>query len=635
MKKIFLFGILLAGMLSAVAMGGEGWIKNPANNHYYRVIEPISWMDAEAQAVEWGGHLVTINDEAEELWLRNQFGTFDRFWIGFNDRAEEGNWVWASGEPVNYTKWCLGEPNDSDGNEDAAVMNSLTVPTRDCWNDLTDWHHHRAIVETIWIRNPANSHYYRVTEPMSWMDAEAQAVEWGGHLVTFNSREEELWVRNTFGENENFWIGFNDLTTEGNWKWVSEEPVTYTNWWLGEPNNQGADGETENAAVMNFGGCEQIDGEWVCYFGDGWNDLHETHAFRAIIETIWKRNPVNKHYYRLTDSMSWAQAEDQAVEWGGHLVTLGSWQEELWIKNTFGENEHLWIGLNDIEEEGTWVWASGKPVAYTNWAEGEPNNWCGYSPQCEDAAVMNWDVCEGEPCYGDYWNDLAADGAQRGVVEKSLLEATIDIKPGSFPNSINLGSNGVIPVAILGLESFDVSLVDASTVVFGPAGTNMAHSNAHLEDVNDDGYTDMILHFRTQETGIQPEDTIACLTGELFDGRSIEGCDSIRIVPPGEEKIVTEQALPEKCILAQNYPNPFNPTTSIAFTLPFSTNWSLKIYNVAGQLVRSYEGMGAAGLNVITWDGKDKAGSDVSSGVYFYKLEAGQRSAIKKMIMLK
>ncbi len=221
-------------------------------------------------------------------------------------------------------------------------------------------------------------------------------------------------------------------------------------------------------------------------------------------------------------------------------------------------------------------------------------------------------------------------------IEEPKVSINIDIKPGSYPNSINLGSNGVIPVSILGLESFDVSLVDPSTVVFGPAGANMAHSNAHLlEDVNDDGFIDMILHFRTQETGIQPEDTIACLAGELFDGRSIENCGSIRIVPPGEEKIVTEQALPEKCILAQNYPNPFNPYTNLSFTLPRASVYSLKIYNVAGQLVKSYEGMANAGLNLLTWDGKDNLDEEVASGVYFYKLMAGKHSAIKKMVMLK
>jgi hypothetical protein len=83
------------------------------------------------------------------------------------------------------------------------------------------------------------------------------------------------------------------------------------------------------------------------------------------------------------------------------------------------------------------------------------------------------------------------------------------------------------------------------------------------------------------------------------------------------------------------YPNPFNPYTNLSFTLPEATGYSLKIYNVAGQLVRSYEAMGQVGLNVVTWDGKDNAGVDVASGIYFYKLSAGSFSATAKMIMMK
>lgn len=111
----------------------------------------------------------------------------------------------------------------------------------------------------------------------------------------------------------------------------------------------------------------------------------------------------------------------------------------------------------------------------------------------------------------------------------TVCPVSIDIKPGSFPNSINPGSKGVIPVAILTTASFDASVVDASTVLFGPA-TVMAVHHA-LEDVDGDGDVDMILHFRTQDTGISSGHTEATLTGETADGRKILGTDSLRTVP--------------------------------------------------------------------------------------------------------
>lgn len=106
----------------------------------------------------------------------------------------------------------------------------------------------------------------------------------------------------------------------------------------------------------------------------------------------------------------------------------------------------------------------------------------------------------------------------------------IDIKPGSYPNSINPGSQGRIPVAILTNETFDATTVDPTTVRFGPNNAKAAHSA--IEDVDGDGDLDMILHFRTQETGIEHGDTEAILTGETRGGISIEGTDTIRTVPP-------------------------------------------------------------------------------------------------------
>jgi hypothetical protein len=110
-----------------------------------------------------------------------------------------------------------------------------------------------------------------------------------------------------------------------------------------------------------------------------------------------------------------------------------------------------------------------------------------------------------------------------------ITTVTIDIKPGSFLNSINLKSKGNnVPVAILSDSTFDATTVDRSTVVF--AGAFPLPIGQTPKDVNGDGLLDVVLHFNTQDLNLQPGDTEACLSGKTLDGQDIEGCDSVCIV---------------------------------------------------------------------------------------------------------
>jgi hypothetical protein len=116
------------------------------------------------------------------------------------------------------------------------------------------------------------------------------------------------------------------------------------------------------------------------------------------------------------------------------------------------------------------------------------------------------------------------------VIASPVLTIPIDIEPGSFPNSINPGSQGRIPVAILTTDTFDGATVDPTTARFGRNGTEAAPVQSALEDVDGDGDIDRILHFKTQDTGIQCGDTVASLTGHSLGGQAIGGSDSVNTV---------------------------------------------------------------------------------------------------------
>ncbi|KAA3613894.1 MAG: T9SS C-terminal target domain-containing protein [Calditrichaeota bacterium] len=100
----------------------------------------------------------------------------------------------------------------------------------------------------------------------------------------------------------------------------------------------------------------------------------------------------------------------------------------------------------------------------------------------------------------------------------------------------------------------------------------------------------------------------------------------------------SENLLPTKFSLQQNYPNPFNPQTHIEYAIPVDKNvqTSLKIYNVQGQLVRVLvDERQDAGVYNVRWDGRDKSGRILPSGLYLYELKAGDFKLVKRMILLK
>ena len=161
------------------------------------------------------------------------------------------------------------------------------------------------------------------------------------------------------------------------------------------------------------------------------------------------------------------------------------------------------------------------------------------------SVAMGYDV--GDLYIGNYWTENSWNFHgyidEVRIWDKALttfpgvlaITVEIDIKPGTEWNPLNVGSNGVIPVAILTTEDFDAATVDPGTVLL--AGVTVAvrgkseKAMAHLEDVDGDGDIDLLVQIDTDAfaqawTGGEVE-----LTGETFDGQSIEGSDFVLVVP--------------------------------------------------------------------------------------------------------
>jgi len=106
--------------------------------------------------------------------------------------------------------------------------------------------------------------------------------------------------------------------------------------------------------------------------------------------------------------------------------------------------------------------------------------------------------------------------------------------------------------------------------------------------------------------------------------------------PTGVDQPVREESLPAGFALSQNYPNPFNPMTGIEYALPRASHVELTILNQLGQTVATLvEGVRSAGRYTVYWDGRDDSGGRVASGVYLYRLRAGEFVQTKTMLLLK
>lgn len=99
---------------------------------------------------------------------------------------------------------------------------------------------------------------------------------------------------------------------------------------------------------------------------------------------------------------------------------------------------------------------------------------------------------------------------------------------------------------------------------------------------------------------------------------------------------IGEKDVPEYFSMQQNYPNPFNPVTNISYTLPVGIEVLLEIYNISGEKIRTLvDEYHIAGTHTVSWDGTNNNGAIVPSGIYIYKIQAGNYSESKRMMFLK
>jgi hypothetical protein len=180
---------------------------------------------------------------------------------------------------------------------------------------------------------------------------------------------------------------------------------------------------------------------------------------------------------------------------------------------------------------------------------------------------------------------------------------------------------GELQVVAGDVITFNQDVGAAAFVFEGNADLSLAEGGGGMELISNfrDGMTYALIY--TMDEGITASEQVLNVNGGNLV--SVEAADYVGA--PFEVRI-----LPRNFELAQNAPNPFNMSTSVKMALPVATDWTLSIYNVAGQRVLDYNGHSEAGIVEVNVDM-----TGLGSGIYFYKAEAGEFSATRKMVLLK
>ena len=282
--------LLCAGLVVGYTLFAAVALADPVlwdvNGNYYEVVsESHTWTSAKDQAksMTWGeykGHLATVTSAEEQAFLEATFGELLNmsFLGGYQSPTNalpNEKWHWLTGEPWSYTHWATGEPNDFGGSE--YWIEIQQIGSTCMWNDwgADDGARPRFVVEYELVHSPilagpvtypANGHSYYVTAEMPWQSAQELALTLDGNLATINDAAEQEWVFATFGTFDeryrSLWLGLNDELNEGDFVWVSGEPVTYLNWLWDIIPGDGYGGEDYVHMIRVSEGVLNVEGEW-------------------------------------------------------------------------------------------------------------------------------------------------------------------------------------------------------------------------------------------------------------------------------------------------------------------------------------------------------------------------------------
>lgn len=296
-----------------LATASQGLTASYGGHTYFLSPTARTWGEAAKDCADRRMGMVTINDAAEDQWIRAQMQPIaSEWWLGLNDRVSEGTWTWYDGQS-SYTNWNPGEPNAATSAEDCAVTTNAAG-----WNDISCTLVKTYACESVPPREASLDGHEYLFYPtrLPWAEARNVCLGQGFDLVTINDAAEDTWLKTQVSAGLPSYIGFNDRAKEGTWVWADGSQVSYTHWRRYEPNNTSG---AEHCAVNNAPATSSAT-------GGGWNDIPCTEYSAYICERAPLPPGYQRFVYSGVETASATQATTDTEVWleAGQTLELGT-----------------------------------------------------------------------------------------------------------------------------------------------------------------------------------------------------------------------------------------------------------------------------------------------------------------------
>ena len=300
-----------------------------------------------------------------------------------------------------------------------------------------------------------NGHVYAIfDEKLDWNSAKSVCASMGGHLATITSASETSVINKLInaGNSNAYHIGLYEVS-EGNWKWVNGEKLSYTHWATNEPDNAGGT-VNENVVAINSS-------------SKGWCDTQNSYTAGFILEIDSVTPSVTKTYgdskYQVYNiSMPYKVAKEYCKVTSGRLAVIDSSAKNSFIKNMLGNlsKTEFYFGYERANSSSAWKNSIGNNQSYSNWESGQPDGYCGI----QDVAVIK---------KSGIWDDQYQYGSHIGFVKEiPLLEiqtATLDINTYIYDGNAKKPNVSVKYGAKVLVKGIDYTVTYSNNVNIGTA----------------------------------------------------------------------------------------------------------------------------------------------------------------------